>query len=303
MSRLPADWVPPGVRPDDVFTVALALAAGATHAQVRHRIASGAWRRVAGRGLVRADAAEHGATGAQAAWATWPDAVVCRETALRYHLSRLPAELALRPVHAWVPMSRASFAGLVAHRFTLEPQDVLDASGGRVTTRVRAALDTLAGVGPREAQSLLAWLVTRNVVTREDLLGRLSASPGMWGNAQLRRLVELSGTGALSAAERLLHRLLDRAGLTGWVANVAVADGAGVIGRADVLFRAERVVVEVDGRAYHGADRFQADRERNNRLVLAGYTVLHVTWHDLTVRPGAVLDQIREALRRPPRGR
>jgi len=54
----------------------------------------------------------------------------------------------------------------------------------------------------------------------------------------------------------------------------------------------------VDGRAYHGPDRFQSDRTRQNALTAAGCTVLRYTWYDLTERPGYVASQIRAMLAR-----
>ena len=65
-----------------------------------------------------------------------------------------------------------------------------------------------------------------------------------------------------------------------------------------MLFAAERLVVEIDGLAFHGATRFQNDRSRQNRIVNAGYTVLRFTWADLTERPDEVVRQIRVALAR-----
>ena len=89
------------------------------------------------------------------------------------------------------------------------------------------------------------------------------------------------------------------ADLSGWTPNARIRDAGGrIIARADVLFAAQRVVIEVDGRAYHGADRFQADRDRDNALVAAGYVVLRFTWLDLTERPARTLERIRAALRR-----
>ena len=79
---------------------------------------------------------------------------------------------------------------------------------------------------------------------------------------------------------------------------MAVFDATGVIGSVDVLFDAARVAIEVDGRAYHGVDQFQSDRERDNRLVGAGYVVLHFTWEDLLHRPDVVIHQVRAALSR-----
>ncbi len=297
MTQLSPRWVPPDAR-GGVFTVAQALASGASAGAVRYRLASGTWTRVVGRGIRLAADPPHRRTDAYAAWLTWPNAVLCRESALRFHLPRLPAELRERPVHVWVSRPMREVGGLVPHRFRLPVDDVVDRDGGRVTTVERAAVDTLAGLGARDAGRLIAWLFTRNVLSREHLLARLETHPKMWGNVQLRRLAELTRGGALSPAEQKLHGILRAAGLTGWQPNMAVFDAMGVIGSVDVLFDAVRVAIEVDGRAYHGVDQFQSDRERDNRLVGAGYVVLHFTWEDLLHRPDVVIHQVRAALSR-----
>jgi very-short-patch-repair endonuclease len=83
----------------------------------------------------------------------------------------------------------------------------------------------------------------------------------------------------------------------GWVANARVVAGNRVIGVADVLFEGSKVVIEVDGwRTHSSRSMFQADRTKQNALVLAGYVVLRVTWADLTERPAAVVRQVRESL-------
>ncbi len=72
----------------------------------------------------------------------------------------------------------------------------------------------------------------------------------------------------------------------------------------DVAFEARRLAVEVDGWAWHcDVDRFAHDRRRQNALVLAGWTVLRFTWHDLMSRPKEVVAEIRAALRRAGDGR
>ena len=279
-----------------VFTAGDALAAGATPGEVRYRLKTGAWAPVVGRGLRLASDAPGPLTDALGVWVTWPDAVLARESALRLLLRPGPAELRARPVHVWVPTPRRSFGGLVAHRFALPPDETCWRRAGRVCTVERAAVDALAGMDGDAADSLLVWLLTRQVIERRHLTDRLLQHPGAWGNNQLRRLLDDTRSGALSVAERRLHTLLHDAGIGGWQANVTVRDRDGVIGAADVLFEAERLVVEVDGRAFHGPERFQADRERRNRLVLAGYRVLHVTWHDLTRRPDDLLRRITALL-------
>ena len=66
----------------------------------------------------------------------------------------------------------------------------------------------------------------------------------------------------------------------------------------DFLWAEARLVVEVDGRATHGTRRaFQADRDRDGRLAVAGYRVLRFTWWDVTRRPAVVADRVRRLLR------
>ena len=100
-----------------------------------------------------------------------------------------------------------------------------------------------------------------------------------------------------SPPERDLHRLMNRAGIQGWVANNALRLGATTI-HPDVLFPEHRIVIEVDGRAFHSdATAFERDRERQNLLVLHGYRVLRFTWRMIADNPEAVLATIRRALR------
>jgi very-short-patch-repair endonuclease len=67
-----------------------------------------------------------------------------------------------------------------------------------------------------------------------------------------------------------------------------------VIGVGDFVFRDVRLVIEIDGLAFHVTpEQFQADRHRQNRLMAAGWTVLRFTWRDLTERPAYVISKIR----------
>lgn len=115
------------------------------------------------------------------------------------------------------------------------------------------------------------------------------------GVVQLRGVARRVGTGARSEAEHLLHTILRTAELTGWQANFPVTVG-GRRYRIDVAFSRARIAVEIDGRAFHGHDRFQSDRTRQNALVGAGWLLLRYTWEDLTQRPDQVVREIRAAL-------
>ncbi|MFC7481569.1 endonuclease domain-containing protein [Luedemannella flava] len=108
------------------------------------------------------------------------------------------------------------------------------------------------------------------------------------------RLIGMLGSGARSEAERRAVALLRDARIGGWAANVGMHDEFGLIGVGDLVFSEAKVVVEIDGWAYHSARAaFERDRSRQNRLVAAGWTVLRFTWRDLSQRPDHVVRTVR----------
>ncbi|HWS57053.1 MAG TPA: type IV toxin-antitoxin system AbiEi family antitoxin domain-containing protein [Actinotalea sp.] len=289
--RQPRDWLPPdATRQSGVFTVRQAIAAGLTPAQARHRRETGTWRRVAGDGFALASAAVTPWVQVQAAALTWPDGVVGLSTAARLHGLPVPDD---GVVHVIVPWRSRSRGALVSHRLELDPEDVVDAGIGRATGRRRTILDCLGRLPVPAAQGLLAWVATRDLLSTEDLAAAIALRPRTWGTTARREALDDLARGTLSRAERRLHAILRRGGVTGWAFNQQVRDAQGLIGRVDVLLAAARLVIEVDGFAFHDRGRFQADRTRQNRLVAAGYTVLRFTWADLTDRPAEVLRQVR----------
>ncbi len=146
-----------------------------------------------------------------------------------------------------------------------------------------------------------AELIDRALQQRWLSLGDLTAlvlgNVGRRGVGQVRELLRQRRGGEWSGAERVLTGLLRSAGIQGWRTNAPIADGAGVIGVGDVVFAAHQLVLEVDGWAFHvTTERFQRDRTRQNRLVLAGWTVLRFTWSDLILRGDVVIATVRRSL-------
>jgi len=104
--------------------------------------------------------------------------------------------------------------------------------------------------------------------------------------------LKAASDGARSEAERLLVRLLREAGITGWRTNYPIGPY-----KVDVAFTAPKIVVEVDGWAFHSDQEvFQNDRKRQNYLTLMGWQVLRFTWLDLVEYPQRVIAEIRSAI-------
>ena len=95
-----------------------------------------------------------------------------------------------------------------------------------------------------------------------------------------------------SEAERRLLALVRAAGLPPPRTNTR-------IGRyeVDFLWPEQRLIVEVDGFAYHASRAaFERDRARDAELTARGYRVIRVTWHQIANTPHAVVARLAAAL-------
>ena len=275
-----------------VFTPRMAYDAGITRAMLRHRRRLGAWVSVCGDGISAAEGEATPNRRAIAAHLTWPDAIVCLRTAARLH--RLPVDDD-GAAHVLVADSRRPREGIRTHYYRHGP--ITHRYGDvPITDKVSTIVDCLALLPEREAYSLLAWVRTRELLSVDALTDQIRGRFRMAGVVRLRRMLEDAAEGALSVGERRLQQLLRDAGLTGWKGDVRIEHAGTVIARADILFRAEHLVVEFDGVAFHGPEKVADDLRRQNRLVVAGYTVLRFTWEDITERPDDVVRTIRASL-------
>jgi len=74
----------------------------------------------------------------------------------------------------------------------------------------------------------------------------------------------------------------------------------GLVAHLDLAWPVQRLALECDSEAYHmSVEQFRWDRERQNRLVLLGWTVLRCTYRDVTTRPAWLAAQVLQALRAP----
>jgi very-short-patch-repair endonuclease len=69
----------------------------------------------------------------------------------------------------------------------------------------------------------------------------------------------------------------------------------------DFFWEEQRLAIETDGEETHGTRvAFQRDRERDQRLVAAGFRTARITWRQVEKEPGLVVDRIRRMLQTPP---
>jgi very-short-patch-repair endonuclease len=212
--------------------------------------------------------------GAVAAWLSfWPD-------------------LRVEVVECAVRHSRAPQTGYRFTRRQIPAELVISRSGLRYTAPALTALDLCTTVGGEAVDQALR--------TRATTLARLQCAVELTtarvGNPTRRQLLLDSRAEPWSEAERSFHRLLRKAGITGWQANQPIL----LRGRTfyvDVIFRKLKLAIEIDGRLYHnGNEVFESDRWRQNLLILDGWCVLRFTWTMIEERPEEVIATVRDAI-------
>lgn len=83
----------------------------------------------------------------------------------------------------------------------------------------------------------------------------------------------------------------------GWHANHEVRLRGYGQAFLDLAFTEHRVIVEIDGWAYHrGLREFLRDDRRQNALVLDGWVVIRTSWFELQETPETVVQNVTDAL-------
>jgi len=280
-----------------LFTRRQALACGYSTYQIRRRLNDGEWQRVLGSTFAAAGVRVTTAILDRAAQMAVPGSTLAGPSAARTYGIPVPDK------GQYLYIGRRGSTRVRGVRLLYETPDRRDVQldqGLPVVCRSLAMVDCLRLLPMSEAITLLDRALQQGWLTMPDLLARTAQRLGRPGAPRLVSLVRLVRSGERASSERLLTRLLRRARITGWVTNVEIRDDLGrVVGVGDVVFERERLVVEIDGWAFHSTpDRFQRDRTRQNQLMGNGWRVLRFTWHDLTQRPDTVIASIRQLLDR-----
>lgn len=257
---------------------------------MRHRVAAGKWQRLHPRvyravdheltdrarirGAVLWAGRRAAVSGLAAAW--WHGLPVACPGSIEITVAR-GRQLGSRP-------------GVQVRRRTLAARDLQNLDGVWVTGVPLTVLEAAVALGPGGGELMDRTL--QREVSFTSLYRAHCRNLGRRGSPVAAALLGVAADRTASMAERRLVELLVEGGVRGWRLGFAFGGFA-----LDVAFPEARVGIEVDGWAWHSdADRFRADRRRQNALVLAGWTVLRFTWDDIVHRPAQVLAEINSAL-------
>jgi very-short-patch-repair endonuclease len=187
---------------------------------------------------------------------------------------------------------------------SLAAEDVTTRDGIPTTAIARTLVD-LASVltADRLAKALgeADRLRLLDVPTVERTLARTSGRHGPGHSTMREALRQLEAHGPTLTHSELEDRFLSLVVRTHGLPRPSM--NAYVAGfKVDALWPIERLVVELDGWAFHHhRAAFQGDRTRDARLATAGYAVLRFTYADVMERPAWMAQTIGAMLASPPR--
>lgn len=233
---------------------------------------------------------------AEVALVAVPGAVLSHRTAAAVH--RLPVDRdgfthLVRPPGA--PVSER--AGIRTHRSALQPGDVVDVHGLRVTALARTFLDLANELDQVELVALGDAIARR--VGVPELQRCVAAARRRRGLAKARLAVARVDPGAESPGETRARLVLHDAGFTSLRHGVHVVDDAGQwLASPDLGDPDARVGVQYDGLVHLvGTEQRRKDIDRDELARAVGWQIVVVTARDLR-QPHLLVEKVAAAHRR-----
>ena len=279
-------------RQHGAITVGQLAEAGLSHDAVAHRVKRG-WLRRKYRGVYLVGPLETPHTNAMAAVRAVGDGAL---------LSHYPAAVlwGLRPprtepMHVTVVGRDVRSTEFAVHRVAhLHPHDATRRHGIPVTSPARTLLDLATTASHKDLDRATNEARVLHLVTDLSLNEQFSRYPRHRGTQAVRAAMRTDPALTRSEAERRVLDLIRRAQLPAPEANVMLHGH-----EVDLLWREQRLVVEIDGFAFHSSRRsFERDRRKDRELSAKGYQVLRLTWREVTKEPEATVAAVATALRR-----
>ena len=232
-----------------------------------------------------------------------PDGYLARCTAAEVHglLPVAPGPLQLvMPHHRKAPALPSGLAVITRSR-TLCPREVVTRGGLQLTSAARTILDLAASLDASALAELVATGLRLRVVDELGLNAVVGAHPAARGRARLRAALELlgeDGRHARAEVEVAALAAIVGAGLPRPVVGLRIVNHAGVfVAEVDLGYPEARLALEIDGYRWHSTpEQKLSDEERQNRIILAGWSVLRFSAQVVRREPEVLVAAVAEAL-------
>lgn len=207
------------------------------------------------------------------------------------------ALLALQPYLALevTAGARRQRPGIRIHTSPLPPDEVTTVRAIPVTGVSRTLFDLAAVIPAHKVERLVNEAEVQRLTDELSLADMVERYPGRRGVRTIKPIVTSLESGTILMRSELESRFLAfirSAGLPPPILN------AHLLGfECDCLWREQRVVAELDGRATHDTSAaFERDRARDRALAAGGWRTVRITWRQLHEEPESIAADLRRML-------
>jgi very-short-patch-repair endonuclease/predicted transcriptional regulator of viral defense system len=198
-----------------------------------------------------------------------------------------------------VPRALRKRPRLQWHRAKLPPDEVTIKYGIPVTTVPRTIFDLAADQTRREVERAIHEAEVRRLhdaLSLHDLVARYPNRQGIGTIKAILADLDAAIPYTRNGFEELFHDFIHRFRLPAPRFNEWL-QVKGLWIQPDAAWPAQRVIGELDGRAVHGTRRnLERDPARDRMLVVAGWRVVRITWHQLNHTAHEIAADLRTLL-------
>jgi hypothetical protein len=202
---------------------------------------------------------------------------------------RVPTEVTIPPT-----TGRGHRDGIVVHRAVLPPEHVTVHKGLRVTTLIRTQLDLAAVLPEKKLARVFEQAQVKHHLDPNALAADVVCWRGRRGIRALRSVLDGAVDPALvrSVLELRFLELCEQQGIVRPLVNEPFGPWV-----PDFTWPSRLVIVETDGWNFHRtAAARRRDAEKDAWLRARGFTVIRLTWRDVTEHPVATAARVQSAL-------
>jgi hypothetical protein len=189
------------------------------------------------------------------------------------------------------PRKSRGLAGIRGHRAVLPADEIGSVLGIPVTSAPRTQFDLASVLNGRQVERAFNEMEVLRLTDPLSVADLIERYPGHRGVATLREVLAAGAAPGVTrrGLEEKFAALLDTYGMPRPLFN-ATLPVRGRLLEVDCLWKAERLIVELDGSAVHGTRRaFERDRQRDRILLAEGWRSTRVTWRQLEGEPVQVM--------------
>lgn len=170
-----------------------------------------------------------------------------------------------------------------------------------VTSPARTIIDLSADLGHAPLERAFESAIRLGYVTPEFLMRRLRQL-GTKGRRRARRLIEVlvqhgDAPASDSDFEILIKQVLRDGGIPLPEMQVPLYDDEGFIARVDFIYPLLKLILEADSFKHHsGREDWANDGAKRRRITSLGFSVMPITYRDITTDKPGVQDSVRRAI-------